>query len=73
MEEKRKELQQYHQNSLHSNHDSLHEKPKKNGNSEEDQCLEAYKYLEKYINLENDEYLNDPKYISLVDGLAKKR
>jgi hypothetical protein len=40
-----------HQNSIHSNQESFHEKPKKNYHSEEDQYLEAYEQLEKHINL----------------------
>jgi hypothetical protein len=33
LEEKRKELQQFHLNNFNANQDSLHEKPKKNFNS----------------------------------------
>lgn len=73
LEEKRKELQELHHNSLHSNHDSLHEKPKKNYHSEEDQYLEAYRQLQKHVALEDEAYLNDPAYQRLLDGLAKKR
>lgn len=73
LEEKRKQLQQLHHNSIHSNQQSFHEKPKKNCNSEQDQYLEAYKQLEKYINLENDNYSKDPQYVKLLDGLSKKR
>ena len=73
LEEKRKELQELHHNSVHSNHESMHEKPKKNFHSEEDQYLEAYKQLEKYIDLESDNYAKDPAFQKLLDGLAKKR
>ena len=51
----------------------MHEKPKKNFHSEEDQYLEAYKQLEKYIDLESDNYAKDPAFQKLLDGLAKKR
>ncbi len=72
LEEKRKELHQLHQQSLHSNHDSLHEKPKKNHN-DDDQFLDAYAVLQKHIRLEDNAYANDPNYLRLLDGLAKKR
>jgi hypothetical protein len=53
LEEKRKELQELHNSSLHEKKESMYEKNKKNGFSEEDQYLEAYKQLSQYIDLED--------------------
>ena len=62
-----------HNSSLHEKKESFYDKTKKNGTSEEDQYLEAYSQLSQYMNLENEDYVNDPKFISLIDGLDKKR
>ena len=62
-----------HNSSLQEKKESFYDKTKKNGASEEDQYLEAYSQLSQYMNLENEDYVNDPKFISLIDGLDKKR
>ena len=51
LEDKRKELQELHHSSLQEKKESFYEKNKKNGSSEEDQYLEAYGQLSKYISL----------------------
>ena len=51
LEEKRKELQELHNSSIQEKKESFFDKPKKNGSSEEDQYLEAYKQLSKHMNL----------------------
>ena len=53
--------------------ESLHDKPKKSCSPQEDQYLQAYNHLSKYLDLENDDYVNDPQFIKLIDGLDKKR
>jgi hypothetical protein len=73
LEEKRKELQEMHNSALLEKPESFYDKPKKNGHSEEDQYLEAYKQLAKYITLDDEQYLTDPKFLKLIDGLDRKR
>jgi hypothetical protein len=49
-----------------------------NGNSgnpghEEENYEETFKELMKYLNIENENFQEDPKYIKLVEGLNKKK
>ena len=75
-----KEESQLQQQSPHKNA-SQHEKSKRgtNYNNNMNQCIdeenyeETYKELLKYLDLEDENYHNNPKYLKLVEGLSKRR
>jgi len=60
---------------------SQHEKSKRATNYntnmsqyvEEENYEETYKELLKYLDLEDENYQNNPKYLKLVEGLSKRR
>jgi hypothetical protein len=41
--------------------------------AEEDNYEEMFKEIKAYVNIEDENYRDDPKYIRLLEALSKKR
>ena len=72
--QKRREINEQIKNSRILKEESLLiEKNKKNNTEEEDDYESMYYELLNVLDLENENYKEDPKYIKLLEGLSKKR